>query len=324
VLARRPLQGNTGQRKSASDEGASIRLRLQRMPGPLQVLAISALAARSSGDGTFRTRDITPTFVALRLQPPANVSTYLTRLQSQRLIMRPSPETWAITPEGDAYLQDKSAGVATEALEAELATLSGSELGQQKHAIIPPFLAPTGTETGLQRMFASSSFDMNVMLISRFPKPSEPLNDLIEGLRNVLRLHSMKLQVASDSTNQDLLWSNVVTYMWGCRYAIVLIDRSEILNANVLVEIGGMLMTGRRCAILKDHHSPSLPTDLIGHIFKEVDFQDPEAPLRLVHQWLADDLGFLRCNSCPPALCDTHLTPEISKDDLSKEEQRWR
>jgi hypothetical protein len=264
------------------------------------VLSIAALAARSSEDVTFRTRDIAPTFVALRIQPPANVSTYLARLQSQGLLMRPSTDSWAITPEGESYLEDKAVGVRTAALEAELGVLPGSEFGQRRHAIIPPFLAPAGTEAGLQRMFASSSFDTNVMLISRFPKPSEPLNAVIEGLREVMRLHNMKLQLASDATNEDLLWSNVVTYMWGCRYAIVLIDRSQTLNANVLVEMGGMLMTGRRCAILKDRHSPSLPTDLIGHIFREVDMQDPQEPLSSIHRWLADDLGLARCDTCPP------------------------
>jgi hypothetical protein len=55
--------------------------------------------------------------------------------------------------------------------------------------------------------------------------------------------------------------------MWASKYAIVLMDKADgALNSNVLIEIGGMLMTGRKCAILRDQSVPAMPSELVGHI----------------------------------------------------------
>jgi hypothetical protein len=100
----------------------------------------------------------------------------------------------------------------------------------------------------------------------------------IEKLREAVMAHGLTLRVASDRMAEDTLWANVVTYMWACKYAIVLMDTAEgVLNSNVLIEIGGMLMTGRRCAILRDKSVPTMPSDLVGHIYKPTDLRDHDA-----------------------------------------------
>ncbi|GAB3415874.1 hypothetical protein [Flindersiella endophytica] len=67
----------------------------------------------------------------------------------------------------------------------------------------------------------------------------------------------------------------------------------------MLIEIGGMLMTGRRCAIIRDSRVPSLPTDLVGHIYKATDLADHEATIEHVHRWIRDDLALTECDACP-------------------------
>jgi hypothetical protein len=42
-----------------------------------------------------------------------------------------------------------------------------------------------------------------------------------------------------------------------------------------------------------------MPTDFVGHIYKEVDFADLDVVAAKVHAWAADDLGLGRCRSCP-------------------------
>jgi hypothetical protein len=42
-----------------------------------------------------------------------------------------------------------------------------------------------------------------------------------------------------------------------------------------------------------------MPTDLIGQIYKPVDFDDLEGVAREIHLWAAEDLGLGRCASCP-------------------------
>jgi hypothetical protein len=74
-----------------------------------------------------------------------------------------------------------------------------------------------------------------------------------------------------------------------------------VLNSNVLIEIGGMLMTGRRCAILRDKSVPQMPADLVGHIQKPTDLADHNASVNEIHKWIRDDLALGECEACPTA-----------------------
>jgi hypothetical protein len=188
-------------------------------------------------------------------------------------------------------------------LAADLGSVQGSEFGDRQHALIPPFLGPMGAAPGLSRILSDSAFEQNVMLITRFPTtPDDHFAELIPKLRTAVSQHGLVLQVASDGMAEDTLWANVVTYMWACKYAIILMDSADgVLNSNVLIEIGGMLITGRRCAILRDKSVPAMPSDLVGHIYKPADLSDHAASLDVVHQWIRDDLRLGTCTDCARA-----------------------
>jgi hypothetical protein len=284
-----------------SADGDSVRLRLQGLPGPLQVLAVSSLAAMRSDTTSFTTADVTALITRLRLPPVANVSASLGRLRSQKLLMRPGKDLWSLTPLGEARLSNEAAHVPPHALAVDLDQVDGSEFGEQHHPLIPPFLGPMGAAPGLRRILNTAPFEQNVMLITRFPKgPEDHFAKLISTLREVVASHGLTLQVASDRMAEDTLWGNVVTYMWASKYAIVLMDSADgVLNSNVLIEIGGMLMTGRRCAILRDNSVPAMPSDLVGHIYKPTDLSDHDASVREIHTWIRDDLGLSSCPQCP-------------------------
>jgi len=81
--------------------------------------------------------------------------------------------------------------------------------------------------------------------------------------------------------------------MWACQYGIALFeDRLERgLNKNMLIEVGAMLMTGRRCALLKDRTAPSMPRDFVGQIYKPVDFDEPAETRSVLDAWVTEDLG---------------------------------
>jgi hypothetical protein len=42
-----------------------------------------------------------------------------------------------------------------------------------------------------------------------------------------------------------------------------------------------------------------MPSDLVGHIYKPVDFAELKTVSDAAHVWAADDLGLGRCKSCP-------------------------
>jgi len=267
------------------------------------VLAVGALAALQSEGGTFKTRQVTDLMSTLRLPPLANVSATLSRLRGQKLLMRPDNDMWALTPLGEARLNNGAAKVSASALAVHLGQVSGSEFGEQHHTLIPPFLGPMGAAPGLSRILDGSPFEQNIMLITRFPTgPEDHYAQLIPKLREAVAQHGLALRVASDGVAEDLLWANVVTYMWACKYAIVLMDTAQgVLNSNVLIEIGGMLMTGRRCAILRDKSVPQMPADLVGHIQKPTDLADHNASVNEIHKWIRDDLALGECEACPTA-----------------------
>lgn len=142
--------------------------------------------------------------------------------------------------------------------------------------------------------------------MTRFPSPGgelpDPLPEVIEVLRQVMDEHGLTLHVASDRQAEDDLLGNVGAYMWACQYGIGLLEdrHSEgSLNDNVLIELGSMMMAGRRCAILKDESAPRPPTDLSGQIYKSVDFDDTAMVAAAAHLWVAEDLGLGRCENCP-------------------------
>lgn len=89
--------------------------------------------------------------------------------------------------------------------------------------------------------------------------------------------------------------------MWACQYGIAFFEnrREKGLNYNLTIEVGAMLMAGRRCALLKDASIERMPTDLVGRIYKSVDLDDPETVAAAVHIWAAEDLGLGRCSACP-------------------------
>ena len=288
--------GNGGR-----SEQLGIRLRLQRLAITAQVLAVGALAVLHSEDNTFATSEIAALYERLRIPPPRNISAVLGRHAEQARLVRPTAGRWAFTPEGEAHLKAITAEVSATALAVEIGTAPAAELAERRHALIPPFLAPAGMKGGLSRLLASTSFETNVMLITRFPADeNDPRNEVVKQLRAVCGRHGLNLLLACDGNAEDTLWSNVVTYMWGSQYGIVIVDSADgVLNSNVLIEVGGMLMTGRRCAILKDRSVPTMPTDLVGHIYKSVDLAEPATVAATVHTWLRDDLGLSPCTECP-------------------------
>jgi hypothetical protein len=213
---------------------------------------------------------------------------------------------WSVTPVGKREVQEHLELFDSAELHAYLAGTPGSILGNQKHAIIPAELAPAKWLSSIERLLQRFPFETNVFLMTRFPENStdtsylDPVIPAIPAIKEALRLHGLTLHLASDRQLDDDLLGNVAAHMWACQFGIgVLEDRlGRGLNYNVITELGAMLMTGRRCALLKDKTSPSLPTDIVGHIYKSIDLADTDYISQCIHSWASDDLALGRCERC--------------------------
>jgi hypothetical protein len=212
-----------------------------------------------------------------------------------------------VTPEGRERIRELVGDLDVAAIEAEVAPAGSAELQRAQHPTIPPELAPVRFAVGIGRLLDRFPFDQNVFCMTRFPKDEkvdaypDPVKQVINTAREVLEKHGLHLHLASDRAADDELFGNVAAHMWACKYGVGLFETryGSEFNDNLQIEVGGMLMAGRRVALLKDRDTPDMPTDFVGHIYKSVDLEDLPAVAERLHNWAAEDLGLGRCSDCP-------------------------
>lgn len=184
-------------------------------------------------------------------------------------------------------------------VEAEIAVVGSAELQQAQLPLIPPELAPVRWAVPIARLLAEFPFESNVFCMTRFPREEhedampDPIKDAIGVAREVLAGHGLHLHLASDRQADDELFGNIAAHMWACKYGIGLFETrfGHDFNDNLQIEVGAMLMTGRRVALLKDRETPEMPTDFVGHIYKDVDFDRPASVVTMLGAWTQNDLG---------------------------------
>jgi hypothetical protein len=273
-------------------------LQLQRLPTFAdRTVVLADLLSRRAEDGRFTAAELRDAFYALDVQPPANMSSPLTTLAKRDHLLRHPDGRWALTPEGGEAVEKLGLDVAPRlALSTE--SHEGAEFAHVDHTVIPAWAAPPRWAAGIARLLERHPFETNVFCMTRFPSkdsPADPVIGAIAAARDALKTFGLILHLASDAIVDDDLFGNVGAYMWACRYGLgFLEDRAgRGMNYNVVIEVGGMLVTGRRCRVLKDRTAPALPTDLSGHIYRSVDFDDPKAVAEAAAQWAQNDLGLM-------------------------------
>lgn len=230
----------------------------------------------------------------------------LSRLEDRDYVsrLRRSRGSWRLTPAGRAKSVEVVGDLDLAALVAEAATDRPPLLGHTTHPLIPPSLAPPELLSPLRAFLEEHAFDSNVFGMTRFPEEQDgsdpdPLAGVLDAIREACALHGLEFHLASDRMIVDDLWANVAAHMWACRYGIAFFEdrKGRGINYNLTIEVGSMLMAGRRLALLKDGSIDRLPTDLVGKIYKSVDLDDLDGTTAAVHVWLRDDLGL---GACPP------------------------
>jgi hypothetical protein len=247
-------------------------------------------------------------FEAFRLDAPGNVNQDLAQLRRAGLVTaRTAQPRWSLTPEGREKVKELVGAVDVAAVMAELVLSPGAELGHALHTLIPPVLAPVKWQESIQRMLSDFDFDTNVFCMTRFPESDQdtgyldPVTQVIPAVKAALSAHGLTLHLASDRQLDDDLYGNIAAHMWACRYGVGLFEDSagRGLNENMIIEVGSMIITGRRCALLKDVTIEQMPTDFVGQIYKPVNFGDVAGVSAELHRWAANDLGLGECPACP-------------------------
>jgi hypothetical protein len=262
-------------------------------------LALGQLAGLREGDGWFSPGDLATLFETLRLPSPGNISQELARLRESELVMRRGGGSWSLTPRGVNAVMDLIGAIDVASVQADVAASGSAAFAGGDHPLIPPEQAPLPFLPAVRRLLNHSPFERNVFCMTRFPKDDDASDDPIQlaitTLRETLQKSGLVMHLASDRNADDQLFGNVAAHMWGCKYGIAILETRNKkaegqLNDNVLVEVGAMLMTGRRCALLKDVGAPSPPSDFVAQIYKEIDLADQGAVSAAAGAWAVHDL----------------------------------
>lgn len=274
-----------------------VALRLQQLDLQLQTLVLGQLVASRSEGGVFSPAAVLQAFHDFGLPAPGKIGNIFTAVTSRKWFARqPQRGTYKVTPNGHAKVRAQMTGLDMVALVAESAHDNAPVLGRTEHALVPVHMAPPALMQPLHAFLADHPFDTNVFGMTRFPDAkagtADPISRALAVVKETCFEAGLEFHLASDRAIVDDLWANVTAHMWACRYGVALFeDRVERgLNHNLLIEVGAMLMTGRRCALLKDGSIERMPTDFVGMIYKSVDLSAEETVAATVQAWLQDDL----------------------------------
>jgi CAP12/Pycsar effector protein, TIR domain len=139
------------------------------------------------------------------------------------------------------------------------------------------FLAHEHLRTPLEKYLRQSPFSSNVFVMMRF-QDTKHNAEIRRAIESALKPHGLTAQFADNLTVADTLWDNVCAYMLGSQFGIAVIEEIEerSFNPNVALEIGFMLALQRQVLVLKDKRVPSMPADLMGHVYSQFDSYDIE------------------------------------------------
>jgi hypothetical protein len=274
-----------------------VALRLQRLDLMLQALVLGQLAASRSDDGSFSPGTALQLFHDFALPAPAKIGNVFTALTKKKWFAKqPQRAAYKVTPAGQAEVREQMTDLDLVALVAESAHKNAPVFGRTEHALVPVHLAPPALIRPLQSFLADHPFNTNVFGMTRFldakAGTADPVGRALAIVRDVCAESGLEVHLASDRAIVDDLWDNVTAHMWACRYGVAFfedrVDRG--LNHNLLIEVGAMIMSGRRCALLKDGSIETMPTDFVGMIYTSVDLSAEETVAQVVRAWIKDDL----------------------------------
>ncbi|NJC22045.1 hypothetical protein BJ994_001121 [Arthrobacter pigmenti] len=283
----------------------SIGVRVQRMPVADQTLVLASVASARSKDGVFTGRAVTDLFFNTSLPAPEKVANVFSTLKKTgRVTSAKERGNWNLTPLGRQRVAELIGNDAAALIAESLP--GGADLGHLRHPLIPSSLAPPQLVSAVANFTKGSPSAGHVFGMTRFPDDQkephgpDPVAEALEITDGVLDGHGLRFLLASQRALVDDLWGNVQAHMWSSNYGIAFFEdrRGRGMNYNLVIEVGAMLMAGRRCLLLKDSSIKMMPTDLVGHIYKPVDLDAPATIAGAVHEWAREDLALGKCSDC--------------------------
>lgn len=127
-------------------------------------------------------------------------------------------------------------------------------------------------------------------IVMQFSK-TKAHDQIVLTIKETLAKHGIIGLRADDKEYADDLFANIKTYMHCCDFGIGVFERilEDNFNPNVSIEVGYMMGLRKKVCLLKDQTLKSLPTDLMGKLYKPFDPQDIQNTLPVqIEKWMKD------------------------------------
>lgn len=151
-----------------------------------------------------------------------------------------------------------------------------------------------------------------------------PYAAISTAIRDSLNPFDIAAVRADEREYHSDLGQNVLTYLHGAGFGIAVFDRieSDQSNPNVAFEVGYMFARRKPVCLLKDKTLPTLPTDLVGRLYRVFDPYDVAATVQTsVSAWLTErGIAEPRRQRTPKEILEPLLHPPTDPSRWTKQE----
>lgn len=115
--------------------------------------------------------------------------------------------------------------------------------------------------------------------------------EITQSIRDTLSGYGITGLRADDKEYHEDLFPNVQTYIHGCSFGVAVFERlqGDEFNPNVALEVGYMRALRKPLCLLRDSTVKTLPTDLVGKLYKTFDTQNAASSIpQVLTKWMDD------------------------------------
>jgi hypothetical protein len=115
--------------------------------------------------------------------------------------------------------------------------------------------------------------------------------DILTATRKTLAENGLHGVRADDREYHDDKYYNILTYLQGCGFGIAVFEMisEKSFNPNVSLEIGYLLGLNKSVCLLKERKLKTLPSDLVGRLYREFSIENCEISIsNQITNWLDD------------------------------------
>lgn len=160
--------------------------------------------------------------------------------------------------------------------------------GVDSEAAIPPHLAHLASAVSRVRS-DFPNYERNVFIMMRFVNSPQHAR-IFATLQSELKKHGYYAIRADQKAWSDELWTNVCACMLASAKGIAIFEEinTREFNPNVALEVGFMAAMGKPVLLLKDAAMRTLPTDLVGKLYRPFDSFRIASVRKQVAAWLIE------------------------------------